>query len=544
MYSQQNLGGTGLQLPFNISAWVIVVYLIAVGCLVTLHRGRLIYPKWWFAFIVFPLVVIVNGVVTEGNAPIIWFFRQAYLLGGLAFVLALLQFQINQRVLDQCIFVLIIAFGLHSLLGMAQVYSPGLIPQYFHSLNDFVPRGIFQQINAQASFLATGLVVTLYFISRPSFRCANRVVQSVVVITFASALYIVVASGSRIGLLSLIIAIPLVVWSRFHQLKSHKTLLLILVLSSCGGFIAGQVGLHETIDKTTQLTEKSYSTARVTMYTIGMELVAKEPIYGYGIGGFLKAWNLQASDFVLRHPEASLPQYVTHPHNETLFWMIEAGLPALFGILVFVIATCLALYQCGFQRGGAYAAMLLPISLHTQVELPFYISSLHWFLWLFLIYLVLRRYTKTAVFNLSLSMRRLIQIASVSFPIGVTLFMVSTAHAQLDLYDFFYKKNKQAPYLELALDNVYTKNMAEQILMSAILYSSIENGDESTVETFEGWALNYVITRPELKMYQDLISASIFLRPEGKGCDAIIAGLKMYGHNKPFKLAYEKCKQK
>jgi O-antigen polymerase len=354
---------------------------------------------------------------------------------------------------------------------------------------------------------------------------------------------VVVASGSRIGLLSLFTAIPLVVWSRLRQLKPHKVLMMLLLMASCGSFIAGQTGLDKTLDKTAQLIENSYSTARVAIYTISMELVVKEPLRGYGIGGFHKAWNLQSSYFVSRHPESTLPQYLSHPHNEILFWMIEAGLPALVGIIIFVSGICLALYQCGFQRGGAYAAMLLPISLHTQVELPFYISSLHWFIWLFLIYLVLRHHTKTITLNLSLAMTRLIQIVSVGFAVGLTLFMFNTARAQADLYDFAYNKNAQAPYLQVALNNLYTKPYAEQLAMRSMLYTNIEKHDQNKVAEFEYWALDYVATSPELKMYEDLISASVFLRPEGKGCDAITAGLIMYSDNKPLQLAFENCKR-
>jgi O-antigen polymerase len=512
------------------------------GILLSVSKARFNYPSLWLYLVIFPLFVIISSVLAEVSQPITWLFRQLYIFGGMLFLFALFQFQPKQKAVDQVLFLLVIATGLHALLGTMQIVAPQHLLSYFPPNTDLVPRGMFQQINVQASFLATGLLISLYLISRPSFRTTNLVVQTVIVIAFTFAFYIVVASGSRVGLLSLLLGIPLVVWSRFHQLRPHKILLIVLLLGSGGSFIAGQAGLYKTLDKTVQLTEKTYSMSRVAMYTIGVELVAKEPIHGYGIGGFLKAWNMQDSDFLSRHPETTLPQSVNHPHNETLFWMIEAGLPALFSIFVFAAGISFALYKCGFQRGGAYVAMLLPISLHTQVELPFYISSLHWFVWLFLIYLVLRHHTKTMKLNLSLAMTRLIQIGAVGSAIGVTLFMINTARAQADLYDFLHNKNAQAPYLQVALNNLYTKTYAEQIAMRSMLYASIENGDKGKVETFENWALDYVVTRPELKMYEDLISASIFLRPEGQGCDAIAAGRAMYGQNKPLQLAYEKCK--
>lgn len=253
------------------------------------------------------------------------------------------------------------------------------------------------------------------------------------------------------------------------------------------------------------------------------------------------AWNSQASDFVLRHPETELPQSVNHPHNEVLFWMIEAGLPALLGIIIFALGIVIALYRCGFQRGSAYAAMLLPISFHTQVELPFYISSLHWFIWLFLIYLLLRHETKSIKLNFSRAMKSFFQIIPIVVALGLTLFMINTARAQADLYDFLYNTKTKGPYLRLALNNIYTKPYAEQVAMRSMLYSAINDNDAAKVRTFEQWALKYIKDSPELKMYEDLISASVFLRPDDKGCDAILAGLKMYAHNKALQKASIQC---
>jgi O-antigen polymerase len=258
----------------------------------------------------------------------------------------------------------------------------------------------------------------------------------------------------------------------------------------------------------------------------------------------LLAWNKQASYFIDRHPDATLPEYVTHPHNEILFWMIEGGLLALLGILITVFGLALSLYYCGVQRGGAYAAMLLPISLHTQVELPFYISSLHWFLWLFLIYLVLRHTTTSVKVNFSSMAIGLLRSMAVVFAFGGSYFMYHCSKAQTDLFDFLYSENKQAPYLQIALNNLYFKPEAEKAAMSSMLYASIENADRKKVKTYEDWAYSYVKTSPELNVYGNLINASKYLRPEGKGCDAMRLTMKMYAQNQILRKAYSgTCKK-
>ena len=181
--------------------------------------------------------------------------------------------------------------------------------------------------------------------------------------------------------------------------------------------------------------------------------------------------------------------------------------------------------------------MLLPISLHTQVELPFYASSLHWFVWLFLIYLVLRHQIKKIEIGLSQTASRLLQTSAVLGAFSVSFFMVNTAKAQADLYDFLYNKNARPPYLRVALNNLYFKPLAEQVAMRSNLYANIENNNKQGVEEFVVWAKDYVNKSPELKMYEDLISASVYLNPAGKVCDMINEALTMYAHNKPLQKA-------
>lgn len=539
LYSQVNIGGSGLALTYNIPVWASASWLMGLALLHITNTRKFTYPSLWLFFISFPVIIIVTSVLGTVDQPITWLFRLLYILGGLAFLLSLFQFNISPSQLDKILYIIVIASGIHALIGVAQIHTPELALLWVSNPAGLVPRGIFQQINVHISFLSTGLIISLYLISRPSFRTRSTIVKLSLLFIFPVALYIIMASGSRIGLLSIALSLPLVFWSRYTQLRHHKKFLAILFLVSCCAIFAGKAGIEKTVDKSVQLSDASYSTARVAMYTIGLELVAKEPVSGYGTGGFLKAWNLQASDFIQRHPETVLPPYVTHPHNELLFWMIEGGLPSVLGIVIVIIGIGIALVRCGFQRGGAYAAMLLPISLHTQVELPFYISALHWFLWLFLIYLALSHATKMVVINLSAAASKSLQVVACLFAILVTVFMFNTARAQADLYDFLYNKSPKQPYLQLALNNLYFKPAAEQVAMRSMLYVSIENNDREKVQGFVDWAERYVAHSPELKMYEDLISASLYLKPEGNGCDAIHSGLAMYAHNKPLQEAAE-----
>ena len=95
----------------------------------------------------------------------------------------------------------------------------------------------------------------------------------------------------------------------------------------------------------------------------------------------------------------------------------------------------------------------------------------------------------------------------------------------------------KANFSEVALNNLYFKPLAEQVAMRSNLYANIENDNRTGVEGYIAWAEDYVNKSPELKMYEDLISASVYLNPAGKGCDRITEALTMYAHNKPLQKA-------
>jgi O-antigen polymerase len=542
-YYQLNTGGSGFELTFNIAVWAVACWLMAFGIWLICYQNRFIYPKNWFYFVLFPIVIVLVSLFSQIEHPITWLFRLLYLLGGMIFLFSLFQLTLKQSVIDKILCIIVLSSGLHALIGISQTFWPTLIVGYFPIAGDAVPRGMFQQINVQVSFMATSAIIFLYILSRPIYKNSATIVQFFLLLSFALSLYIIIASGSRTGLLSIILGFPLVLISRRKWIFSQKKLVVTLLLISLVSIYCGRSGLEFTLDKAARATAIDFSQARISMYKIGVDLIKDSPLLGHGIGDFLSVWNLKSADFMLQNPGAFLPEQITHPHNEILFWVIEAGLPALLGILVLVIGIILGLYNCGFQRGSAYAAMLIPISLHTQVELPFYISSLHWFIWLFLIFIILKHQSRKTQLGLSKAANSSLKILAILFSIGSTLFFINTARAQADLFAFKHDVELPPPYLMIAMNNIYYRPLAEEVVMRTLLRQSIINNDPQKVREFEVWAKEYTSASPRLEIYMDLLKASIYLRPEEKGCDVVVEGLKMYSRNEKLLAAKSECKR-
>nr|WP_232020764.1 O-antigen ligase family protein [Serratia quinivorans] len=135
--------------------------------------------------------------------------------------------------------------------------------------------------------------------------------------------------------------------------------------------------------------------ARYTMLRDTLAMIAEKPLLGWGYGGF---------EYSFQHfrinqtPPTAVTEIARHPHNELLLWWVEGGVVALLGALLLVRAGIKLLaharwrdkraFACGKASAGEALALcvaLLPIALHSQTEYPFYLSALHWLVFLLLL---------------------------------------------------------------------------------------------------------------------------------------------------------------
>ncbi len=547
LYFQTNLGGRGLELTFNIPVWAAASFLISSGLYLIAATQWFVRPAHSWAFLLFPVVMVLSGIIAGSSQPIPWLFRQIYIIGGVLFLFSLFQFNIKQQQIERILYVVVASALVNALIAIAQIFSPELIRGWLVTAGN-TPVGVFQQINVLSSYLATGIILSFYLMSRPSIRSASLAARLLLIICIGSCAFIITYIGSRIGMLSVVAGLTIMLVSRRRQLKKRAALTLIGLLSLLGGAIPGGTiqeisGFEKLSQKTIEIAKGADASIRVNMYAIALELVAQKPWFGHGIGNFQRVWGMQSGDYHQRNPSAKLPPYVTHPHNELVYWLIEGGIISFAGILVAIGAILLALIRCGPQRGGGYAALLIPISLHAQVELPFYLSSLHWFLWLFLVFIVLRHHTSANSVPLSLPAVRLIKSAAILFCIGSSYFLIHSARAQADIHAYLTNKEQQGPYLQIALKNLYFKPYAERLAMRSLLHSGILDKNPDKVHHFTQWAEQQISTNPQLKLFEDLNNGYTFLGLEEARCRIIHTGARMYPMNEPLKTAANACEK-
>lgn len=111
---------------------------------------------------------------------------------------------------------------------------------------------------------------------------------------------------------------------------------------------------------------------RLSMYRSGLRMIADNPIFGVGLGGFANAFHA--------YQEPLIVGFVDHIHSSWLEIAVEAGLWGVCGLGMAVLPPVIALAREGFKNGikpiavGCFAAVV-SFLLHGCVEFSFQIPA-------------------------------------------------------------------------------------------------------------------------------------------------------------------------
>lgn len=519
-YYQDNLGGEGLGLPFNAVVWLPVVALVATGMLTLIRTNLWIQPRYLSLIGLFPLLIVLGGFASGLERPGEWIVRVGVLAGGMLLWFSLFQIRLLRRDVEALLYLLLAGLLLHGVLGIIQMTPEPLLKGWIPVSNQRL-LGMFQQPNLQASLMATAIALSIYLAATPSFKLQKWPMKALVFLTLTLASFEVVSSGSRVGLLSGVLVVGLVIITNLKRWKRHP--LLISALASAIA-VGGGVGLVKTegavqaYNKLERLSDEGQD-PRPHVYRIAIDAWERSPIVGHGIGSFQREFQNQRIEYYdPQRGEVIDNARFSHPHNELLFWMIEGGVVALVAIGCAVAAVFLQLYRLGWQRGGLTAALLLPITLHTQVELPFYISTFHWIVLVVLLFVCFYPGAKTKSVRLSEGASKLMMLMALTVPPLVTVFLMHSLLSQTGIMQYLKSRGTQPQHLSYALNNLYFREQGEYLMMRAVLMSDLQRGESAGVESFALWAESFLEQIPDIQIFKDLTVAYDFLgRPSDAG---------------------------
>jgi len=502
-YFQHNQGGAGLELPFNVSSWIPFSFAIAIGLLEISRQKILRYSR---------LTLVLLGCCVMLTVPILFpearpegaVNRIMTLWAGWLFFVALQQFAFSQKQRQQILWLILKAVWLQAALAWYQFLwiSPDNGIGYNTDLNR--PYGIFQQPNVMASFLATGLVLSAYLLARqPMVQGRWTLSHLGLQLTPVAVIPMLYVLSSRTGWMASIVGVLLILpyLKQFAARVQWRMWLMMLVMGCSVAW-----NLTSTLNWSPQPGRVSLESARSVIYPQAMEMFLQSPVTGVGYGNFEPAYLMQTAQAHQADPETpyGLPG-LDHPHNELLFWASEGGILPLLALLIAAAAVLAKIRRAPANTQLALVALIFPITLHTQLEYPFYHSLIHWIIFVFLIYWVDGLSAK--YFKQSLQWYKPFRISAMLLPVVVSFFMATTLYSGAMLTRF----ESSTPPDFTALDKVNNtwawRNRFEWDLYQTQLKIGIEQNNPELLTGFIHWANQKAKELPRPILYQFLITA-------------------------------------
>lgn len=548
-YFHENIGGSGFRIPNNIVVWIFASFIGFYGLYITSRSSGVTVPRFFLFTCAFPVLALFSGMFSGVIHPTDWFLRLLYIWGGLLFLFALFQFRLRPKQIDQLTLLIISSGSVHAGVGISQIFLGTDLPEALPINPSSMPTGYFQQINNQASFMATTLVLSLWLFTRPSITHGAKWKSNLLFLAVIASSFVISFSGSRVAVLSLALALPLLILSRWQPIKRAKKRWLFIFLSIIlatvsASKIENNRGLAYVAEKATAANAGYSGEARLGIYSISFDLIEESPLFGHGIGSFVKAWQLSKPEFYEKHPDATLPtQRVSHPHNELIFWLVEGGLVAGAGLVLLLIGVLRALLQLPHSRRYAYASLLMPIALHTQVELPFYISSLHWFIFLFLLFMALHPLRQTYKNSLSEAAKKLVKVLVVTGTVTSSAFMGHTMAANMEFRDYILKQADPEQPFAIAMTNPYFEQLATQVTMSLLFERSYQYGIKENMLLYAEWIEQELQLNPNISLFKLAIKARLSLQDEKKACELNKTAQAIYPRDENLNKLRSECEK-
>nr|WP_275576065.1 O-antigen ligase family protein [Photobacterium swingsii] len=208
--------------------------------------------------------------------------------------------------------------------------------------------------------------------------------QLLLLITPVLIIPILIVLSSRTGWLGAMIGVALLIpyLKQFAAKAQWRMWLLMIVLG-----LTTSYAINQSTDWSAQEDRVSLKSPRSIHIPQSFKMFTTEPLTGYGYGTFEVSYLTQTARWHQADPSqpAGLPA-LDHPHNELTFWAAEGGIVPLIALLLAAAAVVFKIRKAREGTQLALVALFFPITLHTQLEYPFYHSLVHWAIFIILIY--------------------------------------------------------------------------------------------------------------------------------------------------------------
>ncbi|CAI1182552.1 PglL family O-oligosaccharyltransferase [Serratia ficaria] len=517
--SWPNRGGSGFYLPWNMVGALFMALFIL---------GAMLFSRPPLAVSGFFNRLALGGLILL--LPACWaaepWLSEALprLLGlglGVMAYLALLQIPLDRRRRRRLLTLLLAAAVIEALLGMAQysLLQPGNGFGYDTLKNR--PYGVFQQWNLMASFIATGLALALYLLSRRGRLSPLVSLLGGAMLTLAPLLLILIAS--RAGLLAAVLLAPWQ-WLMLHRLNRRRAghALWLLAAGTLAGFaLVALNGATRAID----VAEPIFY--RLAYWQEAVRMIAERPWFGWGYGHFRHDF---LHHFYQNHRSGMESASVTHPHNEVLLWGVEGGLLSLCGVGVIGWGLWRLLRRRARPLRPAPWQAALPILLHMMVEYPLYLSAAH----AVLLLAILRAGDLRRRCRLPPMAQRASRGAAAVSAALMLIYMLNGLHSALIITRVEKTGLRQFAPMNQVISPTPWQTRYDFDSQLRLLLQYPRTRDAAALRSYRRWAENEIRVRPEANIYFNLIRVSRLLQQPQRAAQLQSQARRLFPHDGRF----------
>lgn len=484
--SIEHVGGYGLYLPFNIIGWMFISFLIGLGLYQISKSRKLFYSNLYIYCTIGSALLLIPFFYSNNIHAHLSVMRIFGLGGGLLLYLSFQQFGFNKKEKHGFLYVILCSVLIQILLKSFFLFKPEF--------------GAMAQKNVFATFLATGTTIALFLLLIDK-NAINNIIKKILVfgIPFLSCIHIYHLE-SRTGYLAIILGIITIILFGDRKNKNLQLWLGLLFI----GLIVGSLTKRDTITSKA----KQYSgNTRMATYQLTYEMIKENPIFGVGYGNFLSAFRLHYAKRKKEDPsiETIGNNNMDHPHNEILFWTVEGGIIPLIGLLIMAGGLLIIIWRAKLKSAWGMLGLTFPVLIHTQLELPFYISLVHWVTFIFIIYMIDNEFSKQ--FEINVEFVSIFRILSLSIPIIISIYMATTLKTAAVITQFE-RTGYRDPSLLVSIGNPHAwQKKYETLIMKLNLNIAKQTRDKNKLNDYIKWAEQYIEHSPYLFIYYDLATA-------------------------------------
>lgn len=507
-FFMHNPGGAGLYLPFNAWGWIFASLSMGLGLWQVTLRQRLVFSPlqaglWIGAFLLLLPMLYPGFTLKDYAIP-----RLLGLFAGLLFLFGLYQWRFNRQQRDRLLYLILIAIAIEAALGLVQFYllTPGNWIGYYTKANR--PYGIFQQPNVMATFMATGIALSIWLELR---REGGRLLMALRYGVILSAALLLVVLQSRVGQLGGLLAL-LLLMPQLHRQHLLSRVLALVILAVAIGLLSQywMAGAKRGLD--------IYQSGgvRLDIWSFTYHLVTQNWLVGIGYGGFESTFLHRYVEARSLSPDIGMEIYnLDHPHNESLYWAVEGGIAPMVGMVIMGGALLWRLASVRWVHAMGLLALVTPILLHTQTEYPLYHAIVLWWLLLTLIYIIDTEIEETNLASQGFSSWwdmecrpwLLLRFMAIAIPLLVVPFMLTAIHTAWVVTKYERGGYKEPTLLLDIVNPMAWLTRVEFDVNSVRLMVGLQTNNKTELEAYLEWGQAFVRHTPRANIYANMVIA-------------------------------------